>query len=127
MKVSLREFFDERFRSLRRALKLQAKEYGRRLDELNHAHEQNVRRNAEFVGIEKFEGAIRELKAQIEGQKQEFSTYKETTNRALVLREGRGGGLNSAWIYLIGGAALLGSFATFMSAVIAIVVWFLKH
>ncbi len=47
---------EERVRSDRRALKLQRKEYKRRLRDLNHENAKNLARNAEFVSLDKFEG-----------------------------------------------------------------------
>lgn len=43
-----------------RALALQAIEYERRLTELNHAHQRNEQRNAEFVSLAVFDAAVRE-------------------------------------------------------------------
>lgn len=50
-----RQRIDERFDTLEKALELQAREYARRLDILNHAHEQAKERNALFVSDDKYE------------------------------------------------------------------------
>jgi hypothetical protein len=81
--VSLKEFVEQKIAALKellkteiqgrdRALKLQATDYLRRLEELNHAHEANIARNAEFVGREKFEAFERE-----------YRQYKEANDRAV--------------------------------------------
>lgn len=46
---------DERFDHTNKALELQAKEYSRRLDDLNHAHAEAVRLQATFVSFDKWE------------------------------------------------------------------------
>lgn len=45
----------------REQLQTQAKEYQRRLDELNHAHERSQENKAEFVNINLYRQAMREL------------------------------------------------------------------
>ncbi len=45
-----------------RALRLQAQEYERRLDTLNHAHQQAQDRNAEFVRMGEYNVAMREYR-----------------------------------------------------------------
>lgn len=59
------------------ARKIQAAEYARRLAELNHAHQQRMERDAEFV-----------LKGKFEDFQREFREYKTTTEAALQLAAG---------------------------------------
>jgi len=61
----LRELYDERFESLRRelqlkdqALKLQALEYERRLDGLNHEAARILESQQKSISVEKFDGVI---------------------------------------------------------------------
>lgn len=49
---------EERFRSIEAALSLQAIEYERRLEDLNHAHELAQARNDEFVSKDEFKGYV---------------------------------------------------------------------
>lgn len=53
-------------RSLARALKLQAKEYERRLQDLNHAHTQAQERNASYIPRETFDNVTSTLRGRIE-------------------------------------------------------------
>lgn len=48
---------DERFAALNKALELQAREYSRRLEDLNHAHARAVEVQSTFVSIDKYEAA----------------------------------------------------------------------
>lgn len=52
---------EERVRGLDKALLLQASEYERRLDELNHAHAQQVERNAQYVSRELWDSRNKEV------------------------------------------------------------------
>lgn len=49
-----------------KALEVQAKEYERRLVDLNHAHEKAQQDKAEFVNKETYEGVVDDLRALIE-------------------------------------------------------------
>jgi hypothetical protein len=61
---TLHEHFDKLWKSesksIRRALKLQAKEYERRLDGLNHAHEQAQETAHTYVTLDKYEDWIKQ-------------------------------------------------------------------
>jgi hypothetical protein len=57
---ALKSLFDARVLSDRRALELQAAEYERRLDDLNHAHEQAVEAQAMTVPRELFDQFVKE-------------------------------------------------------------------
>lgn len=78
LKISLtKAVTDKELALLETARVLQHGEYARRLEELNHAHELNLARNAEFVRVDKFEGL-----------EKTFQIYKEATQEALTLAAG---------------------------------------
>lgn len=52
---------EERIRGREEALQLQASEYERRLDDLNHEHDKNKERNAEFVRREQYDATLNSL------------------------------------------------------------------
>jgi hypothetical protein len=110
--VSLKEFINVKIAGLKElwtaelkgrdiALALQAAEYERRLEALNHEHEKNQARNNEFVSDEKFEGLETEVRRidsaskegftkmvtvpAFESHVKEFNEYKTTTAEALAL------------------------------------------
>jgi translation initiation factor 2B subunit (eIF-2B alpha/beta/delta family) len=56
----LRTLWKSESRAVRRALKLQATEYERRLDSLNHAHEQAVETAHTYVTLDKYEDWIKQ-------------------------------------------------------------------
>jgi hypothetical protein len=56
---------EEKVQAAEREKILQAKEYERRLSDLNHAHEQAVKRNAEFVSSELHDAGMRELRTSV--------------------------------------------------------------
>lgn len=61
---AMEKLIDERRKHDEAALKLQAKEYERRLDHLNHAQHEADRRNANYISREVYEseiGALRKL------------------------------------------------------------------
>jgi ElaB/YqjD/DUF883 family membrane-anchored ribosome-binding protein len=62
----------ERLRSSDEALKSQAREYERRLQELNHAHAQQIARNAEYVPRESFDSR----NAQIDEWRREVDKWR---------------------------------------------------
>jgi hypothetical protein len=55
------EVLKERTRGMEIALVLQAEEYARRLEELNHAHARAQERNANFLGMEAYEEHRKQL------------------------------------------------------------------
>jgi hypothetical protein len=55
------EVLKERIRGIELALALQADEYARRLEELNHAHARAQERNANFLGMEAYEEHRKQL------------------------------------------------------------------
>jgi len=72
---------EERQVADRRALKLQAAEYGRRLDDLNHAHEQAREVQNTYVTTEKYEDKIA---AEAEARDTALLRVDEKFNAALV-------------------------------------------
>jgi hypothetical protein len=71
------------------AIKLQAFEYGRRLDELNHSHAQQQANQATYVSRELFENFVKDL-----------STWREQTNVTLSARDGRVAGTAASRIMI---------------------------
>jgi len=57
----------ERFKGLERALKLQAKEYKRRLNELNGEASRIKESQDKSISVEKFEGVVNQLNARMDG------------------------------------------------------------
>lgn len=53
-----REVFDARLEAVATALELQAKEYERRLSDLNHAHAQREQRERTYVTLDKYEDKV---------------------------------------------------------------------
>jgi hypothetical protein len=76
---------EERAKSERRALKMQAKEYERRLLDLNHAHEKQVTDQATYISEDKFIGWQGEVNA-----------WRDRVTKTLSELEGRSGGIGSA-------------------------------
>jgi hypothetical protein len=81
-------------RSVRRALKLQAKEYERRLNSLNHAHEQAVETAHTYVTLDKYEDWIKQNASakdaaferadeKIEGLKRRIEAMEKAHNRLI--------------------------------------------
>jgi len=77
-------------RSMKDALRLQAIEYERRLQDLNHAHQQQVDRNAQYISREIWEAYLKE-----------DNTWKRSIDQWRWTSVGIGAGLGAA-----GGAAL---------------------
>ena len=97
---------EERLRGLDRALQLQAAEYRRRLDELNHAHAQRVARDADYVLREKFDTF----------EKQE-RLWRDQVNETLAALQGRTTAVRSSkddtrslWAILIAVASVVAAF-----------------
>ncbi len=70
--AGLKELFAEQLKGRDGALSLQAKEYERRLEDLNHEHTRDRERKADYVGLEKFDSF-----------KAEFLQYKESNDKAV--------------------------------------------
>lgn len=123
-KVNLRHYFEDKIKNLRefilvqqklrdKARNLQAKEYERRLTVLNHAHEQNLERNAEFVSKDKFESF-----------RQEFQEYKETTDKARQLSLGSALGMNRTIAVIVGAFSFLFILLSIIGLVIGFIVFY---
>jgi hypothetical protein len=69
---ALKELIAEQLKGRDSALSLQAKEYERRLEDLNHEHTRDRERKADYVGLEKFDSF-----------KSEFLQYKESNDKAV--------------------------------------------
>ena len=106
-----------------KALELQAEEYERRLDALNHENARILARNADFPNIEKFD-SLKELTlsnrtdtldkitklatdADLKALEQRFVTYQSTTETARQLASGSKLGSNKAMAIVISIVAFL--------------------
>lgn len=87
---------EERQRASERALKLQAREYDRRLMVLNHAHEQAVEVQNTYVTSEKFEDFT-----------ERDASEKAAIAKALTLAEGSKNGVGQLAGWIAGGFGLL--------------------
>lgn len=76
---------EERLRSLRMEIDKQAREYERRLSELNHAHERAVEDKSNYVSLDSFVGWQGEINA-----------WRGEVSTKLTLLEGRSSGTSSA-------------------------------
>jgi hypothetical protein len=76
---------EEQLKAMREAKELQAKEYERRLTDLNHAHERQVEDQATFVSADKFEG--------FQG---EINQWRNTVTITLADLAGKSAGIGSA-------------------------------
>jgi oligoendopeptidase F len=74
---------EEKVNAAQREKILQAQEYERRLSELNHAHEKQVKDQSTYVSDDRFNGFM--------GQ---FSTLRDTVNTYMSGAEGRSLGTN---------------------------------
>ena len=103
---TLKELHEQRFQAMDTALELKAEELSRRLEILNHAHEQAREIQSTYVPREVFEGFV-----------QAFTEYKDTTNRALILREGKTEGFSVSANVL---ASALGIFLVIVGLAISV-------
>jgi hypothetical protein len=76
---------EQRLLALERAIALQAMEYSRRLEELNHAHAQQVQAQATYIGREVYEGYVKEERS-----------WREKVSTRLDILDGRSGGSSSS-------------------------------
>jgi hypothetical protein len=97
-----RVFVSLRFELAERALQLDHVEMLRRLDLLNHAHEDARQKEASFVGREVYESQIRDQ-----------SKWRDEVNSALSNRQGRSS-VTSGLAGAVGGLALSALFAMIM-------------
>jgi hypothetical protein len=95
-------FVDLRFELAKRALDLDHIEMLRRLDLLNHAHEDARQKEASFVGREVYDS-----------QTKENNKWRDEVNAALSTRQGRSS-VTSAVAGAVGGLALSAAFTMMM-------------
>lgn len=95
-------FVDLRFELAERALELDHIEMLRRLDLLNHAHEDARQKEASFVGREVYESQVRDN-----------NKWRDEVNSALSTRQGRSS-VTSGVAGAVGGLALSAVFAMLM-------------
>src|SRR5579864_5686178 len=97
-----RTFVDLRFELAERALQLDHIEMLRRLDLLNHAHEDARQKEASFVGREVYESQVKD-----------HNKWRDEVNSALSTRQGRSS-VTSGVAGAVGGLALSALFAMIM-------------
>ncbi len=97
-----RAFINLRFELAERALELDHVEMLRRLDLLNHAHEDARQKEASFVGREVYESQVKDS-----------NKWRDEVNAALSTRQGRSS-VTSGVAGAVGGLALSALFAMIM-------------
>jgi hypothetical protein len=107
-------FVDLRFELAERALQLDHIEMLRRLDLLNHAHEDARLKEASFVGREVYESQIKD-----------HNKWRDEVNAALSNRQGRSS-VTSGLMGAVGGLALSALFAMIMYVAKAVLSGFPK-
>src|SRR5580658_2439416 len=109
-----RTFIDLRFQLAERALELDHVEMLRRLDLLNHAHEDARQKEASFVGREVYESQVKDT-----------NKWRDEVNAALSNRQGRSS-VTSGLIGAVGGLVLSALFGMIMYVAKAILSGFPK-
>ena len=107
-------FIDQRFELADRALQLAHVETLRRLDLLNHAHEEARQKEASFVGREVYES-----------QTKDHNKWRDEVNSALSTRQGRAS-VTSGLAGAVGGLALSALFGLIMYLAKAVLSGFAK-
>jgi hypothetical protein len=107
-------FTDQRFELADRALQLAHVETLRRLDLLNHAHEEARQKEASFVGREVYES-----------QTKDHNKWRDEVNSALSTRQGRAS-VTSGLAGAVGGLALSALFGLIMYLAKAVLSGFAK-
>jgi hypothetical protein len=114
MAAQRKTFIDLRFELAERALELDHIEMLRRLDLLNHAHEDARQKEASFVGREVYDSQTREN-----------NKWRDEVNASLSTRQGRSS-VTSGVAGAVGGLALSALFAMIMYLVKAVLSGFPK-
>lgn len=99
--AALKELVLEKFRSVEIARELQAKEYARRLDVLNHAHDEIRQILAATVSREKFEDYQEQQRLALEAALLRANEKINTVSDAVKARDSRGQGLHQGWLILV--------------------------
>ena len=79
----------ERFQSQERALQLKAEELSRRLDVLNHAHEQAREKERDFIGREVYEKQVDQVAADFRTLREEIKNTATGIAESLVQQDAR--------------------------------------
>lgn len=101
-----------------RALQLQAAEYERRLNSLNHAHEQARQKEADYVTLDKYEDWIKQSTLALSAALLRMNEKVETVDRNLRekieplmsradIQAGSITGRKDFWGYIVGGLGIL--------------------
>jgi hypothetical protein len=109
-----RSFVELRFELAERALQLDHVEMLRRLDLLNHAHEDARQKESSFVGREVYESQIKD-----------HNKWRDEVNSALSNRQGKAS-VTSGLAGAVGGLALSALFAMIMYLARAVLIGFPK-
>lgn len=133
--TALREWTDVHFRERDKAIKIAIKEVRRRLNVLNHAHEQATADKLQFLthnafapwkdSIEKRLSTIDIMMAKTEGERARLDATIERLDRMdqeikenrdhSISSAGRGAGLHAGWGYLVGAIGIVAAIATLLS------------
>ncbi len=104
IRIEVREYIKEqiasevkwllsRIEDERNAIRLQATEYARRLDELNHAHAQARQVQSDYVRSDLFQASLKEVALQVQTAKKEADIKADNINTDIrSLRESRANG-----------------------------------
>lgn len=132
---SVRELVDVHFQERDKAIKIAIKEVRRRLDVLNHAHEQATADKLQFLthnafapwkdSIEKRLSTIDIMMAKTEGERARLDAALDRMDRMdqaikenrdhSISSAGRGAGLHAGWGYLVGAIGIVAAIATLLS------------
>lgn len=105
--VALREFIERVLEERDKALSLQAREYERRLDELNHAHE--LAREALHTYVPK---------TLYERDQIVFLEFRDRVNNSLAIRNGATASRNAIVGYIVSAAVVGAAIATILARIV---------
>lgn len=94
---------EERLTAMSEALKLQAKEYERRLMDLNHAHDKQVADQATYVTGDTFHGFIKEMQALQRSVDSQFAELKGGVAGAAKTRSAT----HQSWVLVLMGLGVV--------------------
>ena len=84
----LRELIVQQDKSVEKALELQAREYERRLDDLNHAHKQAVETQATFVSREVYDAYVASQLAAADLERRDKQKWRDEVQQELASSRG---------------------------------------
>lgn len=95
-------FYVGQFRSIEKARKLQAAEYARRLDVLNHAHETAVEVQHTYVTQEKYEDYVKQIDTAQDIRAKFVDQRIDSLEKAQTNAAGKRSGQYSIYLYAVG-------------------------